>query len=103
LVALPQKTLLTRKLQRNQSDGLDNELDRKKHKRLGIEDTLKIATWSVRGLLTKEIELDKEPQEKKIKIAIITETKKKLKGKRILKTMLWYIMVWNRRKERVVE
>jgi exonuclease III len=38
---------------------------------------LKIATWNVRSLGTKEIELDNELKEKKINIAIITETKKK--------------------------
>jgi hypothetical protein len=75
LVALQQKTLLTPKLQRNLLDGLDNELDKGEDKRLGINDTVKIATSNERGRVTKEIELEKELKEKEINIAIITETK----------------------------
>jgi hypothetical protein len=36
---------------------------------------LNIATWNVRGLEIKEIELDKEIKGKKIHIAIITKNK----------------------------
>ncbi|XP_075223916.1 uncharacterized protein LOC142325769 [Lycorma delicatula] len=41
-------------------------------------DTLKVATWNVRGLSYKEIELEKLFRDSKIKIAVVTETKKKL-------------------------
>jgi hypothetical protein len=97
LVALPQKTLLTRKLQRNQPDGLDNELDKGEDKRLGTNDTLKIATSNERGLGTKEIELDKELKKKEINIAIITE-KKKLYETKDLENYVMVFMLWKRKK-----
>lgn len=43
-------------------------------------DTLKVATWNVRGVASNEHELAKILNVKKIDIAVITETKKKLKG-----------------------
>jgi endonuclease/exonuclease/phosphatase family metal-dependent hydrolase len=54
-------------------------------------DTLKLATWNVRGLATKEMELNNELKEQKINIAVITETKKKLKG---TKDMGDYTMIY---------
>jgi len=41
---------------------------------------LKVATWNVRGIAEKMEELQTELLKKKIYIAIITETKKKIKG-----------------------
>ena len=40
----------------------------------------KYATWNIRGLGEKEEELDKILNENNIKIAVITESKKKLQG-----------------------
>jgi hypothetical protein len=45
-----------------------------------MAEELKIATWNVRGNSTKELELTKVEEEKQINIAVITETKNKLKG-----------------------
>jgi exonuclease III len=51
----------------------------RKDKRKGIIGVLNLATWNVRGLETKEIELVYHLKERKINIAAITETIKKLK------------------------
>jgi len=40
----------------------------------------KYATWNIRGLGEKEEELDKILNENNMKIAVITESKKKLQG-----------------------
>lgn len=49
-----------------------------KNKVFGINDELRLGTWNVRSLNGKEDELIKELERKKINIAIISETKKKL-------------------------
>ena len=53
---------------------------RKRIKSFGITEVLTIATWNIQGLNNKEPELIKTLEERKINIAIISETKKKLKG-----------------------
>lgn len=53
---------------------------RKLGTRKRISDQLKIATWNVRGIAQKEIELTKIFEKMNINLAVITETKKKLKG-----------------------
>jgi hypothetical protein len=40
----------------------------------------RMATWTVRETLTKELELTEEIEDKKINVTVITETKMKLKG-----------------------
>lgn len=45
-----------------------------------IRDNLKIATWNVRGIMNKELELTRIFEEKQINVAVVTETKKKDKG-----------------------
>jgi exonuclease III len=52
----------------------------KKDTRKGIIGVLKLATWNVRGLGTKETKLVYHLKERKINIAAITQTKKKRKG-----------------------
>jgi hypothetical protein len=39
-----------------------------------------VATWTVRGILTKELDLTEETEERNISIIVITETRIKLKG-----------------------
>ncbi|PSN46792.1 hypothetical protein C0J52_19145 [Blattella germanica] len=64
---------------------------RKKDKKSDISETLKLATWNVRGLTNKESELEKELSNLKIDIAAITETKKKLQGSLELQN---YLMIY---------
>ncbi len=45
-----------------------------------IADTLRVATWNVRGISNKEDLLTRILEEQKVNIAVVTETKKKLKG-----------------------
>ena len=52
----------------------------KSGKRKWISDQLKIATWNVRGITTKEFELARIFKDMNINLAIVTETKKKLRG-----------------------
>ena len=52
----------------------------KKDKRLGISEILNICTWNVRGISNKTEQLEKELKDRNIDIALITETKKKMKG-----------------------
>ena len=51
----------------------------KREKRLGIAEQFKIGVWNVRGLAHKEMELQRELNLMDVDIAIIPETKKKLK------------------------
>lgn len=51
-----------------------------KDKRFGISQHIQIATWNVRGLTDKIHELQNELSDRKIDIAVITETKKKMQG-----------------------
>ena len=53
---------------------------------------IKIGTWNVRSLTHKEQELCEELENNQIQIAVITETKKKLKGTNELKN---YIMLYS--------
>ena len=46
--------------------------------------TLKVVAWNVRGLDMKQLELEWELNNKSINLAVISETKKKLKG-----TKMW--------------
>lgn len=87
LVTSPRKTIITHKLQINDSrtDSWKTTNARKKDKRLGIQDMIKIATWNVRGIHNKIDELEEELKDKNIDLAIITETKKKQKGSSDLK------------------
>lgn len=55
-------------------------------------DRLRLATWNVRGLGNKEAELNDVLRKQKVNIAIITETKKKLKG---TKDMNDYTMIYS--------
>lgn len=49
-----------------------------------ITDNLKVATWNVRGIAHKEVELVKIFERNKINIAVVTETKKKNKGSKYI-------------------
>ena len=40
-------------------------------------DTLKVATWNVRGLREKEVELEKLLEDGQVQAGVVTETKKK--------------------------
>jgi hypothetical protein len=51
----------------------------KKEKGIGTYETLNIDAWNVRFIRNKESELAEEIKTKGINIAVITETKKKLK------------------------
>jgi hypothetical protein len=82
----------TCKLQQNELDDFGNKLDKKKDKWLEVNVTLKVTNWNVRGIGAKETELDKECKEKKINSAVITETKKKLKGREDLEN---YVMIYS--------
>ncbi|KAJ4428365.1 hypothetical protein ANN_24384 [Periplaneta americana] len=64
----------------------------KRNKRFGIERIFKLATWNARGIIHKEIELEKELYDQNIDVAIISETKKKMKGSANLKD---YYMIYN--------
>ena len=55
-------------------------------------DILKIGTWNVQGLNTKEMEFLRHFKTKKINIAVITETKKELKGTKDIKD---YTMIYS--------
>jgi exonuclease III len=56
----------------------------KKEKRLGIHETLNVAAWNVRCIGNNESELVEEIKIKGIYIAVISETKKKLKGTKMI-------------------
>jgi hypothetical protein len=56
----------------------------KKEKRIGIHETLNIAAWCVRSIGIKESELVEEIKTKGINVAVIFETRKKLKGTKII-------------------
>ena len=60
----------------------------KKDKGLGRTNRINLATWNIRGLSHKEIELQNEFKKANIGIAVITETKKKLKGTKDLSEYL---------------
>ncbi|KAK4879242.1 hypothetical protein RN001_007388 [Aquatica leii] len=56
-----------------------------------IDKTIKVATWNVRGLAQKEMELAKELANMKIDFAAIPETKKKKKGSKYVdEYMMFY-------------
>jgi len=55
-----------------------------KGKRLGVHETLNVATWNVRSIGNKEFELVEEIKIKGINVAVISETKKKLKGTKMI-------------------
>ena len=56
----------------------------KKEKRFGIHEALNIAAWNVRSIGNKESELVEEIKTKCINIAVVSETKKKLKGSKMI-------------------
>ena len=56
----------------------------KKEKRLGIHETLNVAAWNVRCIGNNESELVEEIKIKGRNVAVITETKKKLKGTKMI-------------------
>jgi len=56
----------------------------KKEKRLGVHETLNVAAWKVRSIGNKESELVEEIKIKGINVAVISKTKKKLKGTKII-------------------
>jgi hypothetical protein len=56
----------------------------KKEKRIGIHETINIAAWNVRSTGNKESELVEEIKTKGINVAVISETKKKLKGTKMI-------------------
>jgi exonuclease III len=81
MVTALHKISFTQKLLRNRLDRFtEDQKGRKKDEQYGIMDILKIATWNVRSLGNKEGELVTQLKEKNINIAVITETKKKLRG-----------------------
>jgi hypothetical protein len=56
---------------------------RKRHdkdRRYRIKERIKVAIWDVRGIGNKEMELDIDLKQRGINLAVINETKKKLKG-----------------------
>ncbi|KAJ4438470.1 hypothetical protein ANN_14415 [Periplaneta americana] len=55
-------------------------LAKNRTKELGISEILKVGVWNVRSIANKELELEKELDSMKVDIAVIPETKKKLKG-----------------------
>ena len=55
-----------------------------RNKRLGIANISRIGVWNTRGVEHKEPELESELKDMKVDIAIIPETKKKLKGSKEL-------------------
>ena len=59
---------------------MTKDLARKRKKRLRIHETLNVAAWNVRSIGNKESELVQEIKIKGINVAVISETKKKLKG-----------------------
>lgn len=65
---------------------------RNKAKRKGIAEQLRIASWNVRGLVNKEREVEIELKRQNIDIAILPETKKKLKGSKDLED---YILLYS--------
>jgi hypothetical protein len=66
-------------------DGLnDKRPGTKEKKRIGIHETLNIAAWNVRSVGNKESELVEEIKTKGINITVISETKKKLKGTKMI-------------------
>lgn len=69
-----------RNLRRKQLDGSNGkQLKQGKHQRSGITEKLYLATSNVRGFSNEEIELCREFKRRKIIIATITETKKRLR------------------------
>lgn len=87
LVTHSRKNLPTHKSLRNQPDS--NQLRRQGHnkgQRTGIKDILHVGTWNIRGGFNiKELELIENLKQRNINIAVITETKKKLRGTKDLK------------------
>jgi len=63
----------------------------KKETRLGVHETLNVAAWNVISIGNKESELVEEIKIKGINVVIISETKKKLKGTKMIDnyTMLY--------------
>ncbi|XP_039280839.1 uncharacterized protein LOC111056792 [Nilaparvata lugens] len=94
LVTRPGDLRLTGELQTasDRTGKTDKQNGLPKKKRFGITETLIFATWNVRGVNKKEGELMKELKHRKVNVAVITETKKKLKG-----TKDWgdYVEVWS--------
>ena len=64
----------------------------KKEKRFGINEALNISAWNVRSIENKESELVEEIKLKGINIAVISETKEKLKGTKMIGT---YTMLYS--------
>jgi hypothetical protein len=64
---------------------------------------IELAVWNVRGIYSKEEQLEKELTRAKVDIAIIPETKKKLKGSRELKVICCFIVAWKVVKESLLE
>jgi hypothetical protein len=63
---------------------MTNDLAQKRKKQIGIHETLNIAAWNVRSVGKKESELVEEIKTKGINITVISETKKKLKGTKMI-------------------
>lgn len=64
----------------DRTEHTDDNRKRFRDKRYGIKDYLHIGTWNVPGLTNKLQELQENLKKRKIDIALMTETKKKLKG-----------------------
>lgn len=74
-------------------DGFNGLMTRRgKDKIHGISRILQVGTWNVRGLGNKETELNNELANKKVDVAVVTETKKKLSGTKELEN---YVMVYS--------
>jgi len=62
----------------------DKRAGMKKEKQLGVHETLNVAAWNVRYIGNKESELVEEIKIKGINVAVISETKKKSKGTKMI-------------------
>jgi exonuclease III len=91
LVLHTEDIALTKKLQDENSRNDITTNARNGTKRYGLYE-LKIAVWNVRGICNKETELGRELKAANTDIAIIPETKKKLKGTKDLRD---YVLLYS--------
>ena len=66
------------------SGSSDKRPGMERKKRLGIHETLNVAAWNVRSIGNKESEFAEEIKIRGINVAVISETKKKLKGTKMI-------------------
>jgi exonuclease III len=98
LVLHSEDIALTQKLQdENSRNDIMTTNARNRTKRYGLNE-LKIAVWNVRGICNKETELGKESKAANTDMAIIPETKKKLKETKDLRDYVLLYSGFNRNK-----